>query len=201
MLRGLTLPALALGGLWLVGAGCASPKTELTVTALESRQTYNPAFRQAYSRRNDQGDVEVVAACDIRTASGAPHPDLKQLMHIRVLWSPGPGLKTDQPAATNASIAWYIYSDANTSNMVEYTGTGLVDVERDGNVTTVEIRNASLRPGITSGGLRDPIGPARFEGTVVARTNKRKVEEILSSVKPTLAAARLGQARTDVRGP
>ena len=98
--HGLMLSALTLGGLWLAGAagGCASPTTDLTVTSLPSRQTYHPGFKQAYSRRNDRGDVEVVAACDLRTASGAAHPHLKQVMHIRVLWSPGPGLKTDQPA-------------------------------------------------------------------------------------------------------
>jgi hypothetical protein len=196
------LSALTLGGLWLAGAagGCASPTTDLTVTSLKSHQTYHPGFKQAYSRRNDQGDVEVVAACDLRTASGAAHPHLKQVMHIRVLWSPGPGLKTDQPAATNAAITWYVFNDANRNDMLEYTGTALVELDRDGNTTTVEVRKASLRPALAAGALRDPIGPARFVGTVVARTDKRKVEEILTGVNATLAAAKLGQARADVRG-
>jgi len=197
------LSVLTLGGLWLAGAGagCASPSTNLTVTSLENRQTYRQGFRQAYSRRNDHGDIEVVAACGTPTASGAVHPDLKQVMHIRVLWSPGPGLKTDQPAATNAAITWYVYTNGERMDMVEYTGTGLVDLDRDGDITTVEIRNASLRPALTAGALRDPIGPSRFEGTVVAKTDKRKVEEILSGVKTTLAAAKLGQARTDAQSP
>jgi hypothetical protein len=170
------------------------------VTSLEKGQTYRPDFKQAYASRGAHGDMEVVAACGTRTASGAMHPDLKQVMHIRVLWSPGPGLRTDQPAATNAAITWYIYSSGNQQDIVEYTGTGLVEVDRDGDTTTVEIRNASLRPSLTSGSLRDPIGPSRFEGTVVARTDKRKVEEILTGVKATLAAAKLGQARADAQG-
>jgi uncharacterized protein YuzE len=196
----LVLSVLTLGGLSLAGAGCASPSTHLTVTSLEKRQTYRQGFSRAYSHRNAQGDVEVVAACGTPTASGALHPDLKQVMHIRVLWSPGPGLKTDQPAATNAAITWYVFTNGHRMDMVEYTGTGLVEVDRDGDTTTVEIRNASLRPALTSGALRDPIGPSRFEGTVVARTDKRKVEEILSGVKATLATARLRQVRADAGG-
>ena len=196
----LALLTLTVGGLWLAGAGCASPSTSLTVTSLEKGQTYRQGFSQAYASRNAHGDMEVVAACGTPTASGAMHPDLKQVMHIRVLWSPGPGLRTDQPAATNAAITWYVFTNGVRQDMVEYTGTGLVDLDRDGDTTTVEIRNASLRPALTSGALRDPLGPSRFEGTVVARTDKRKVEEILTGVKATLAAAKLGQARADVLG-
>jgi hypothetical protein len=170
------------------------------VTSLENRQTYRQGFKQAYASRDAHGDMEVVAACGTPTASGAMHPDLKQVMHIRVLWSPGPGLRTDQPAATNAAITWYVFTNGERQDMVEYTGTGLVDIDRDGDRTTVEIRNASLRPALTSGALHDPIGPSRFQGTVVARTDKRKVEEILAGVKTTLAAARLAQVRADVQG-
>jgi len=193
------LLTLTLAGLWLAGAGCASPSTSLTVTSLQDHQTYTPGFKQAYASRDARGDMEVVAACGTRTASGTMHPDLRQVMHIRVLWSPGPGLRTDQPAATNAAITWYIFND-NRQDLVEYTGTGLVNIDRDGDRTTLEIRNASLRPSLTAGALRDPIGPSRFEGTVVARNDKRKVEEILTGVKATLAAAKLGQARADAQG-
>src|SRR5829696_5245684 len=139
-----------LGSLWLAGAGCATPSTNLTVTSLENRQTYRPDFRSAYTSRNPQGDIEIVAACGTRTASGAMHPDLKQVMHIRVLWLPGPGLRTDQPAATNAAITWYVYSNGDRQALLEYTGTGLVEIDRDGDTTTVEVRNASLRPALAA---------------------------------------------------
>ena len=201
--RGIRLSAIAavLAGIWLAGGGCAAPATSLTVTSLETRQCYRQGFTDAFARRDAHGDVDVVLACDTPTADGKVHADLKQVLHIRMLWSPGPGLKTDQPAATNAAIHWYVFTERGPMNMVEYTGTGLVEVDRDGDVTTVEIRNASLRPSLTAGALRDPIGPSRFEGTIVARANKQKVEEILSGVKTTLSAARLAQGRADASVP
>lgn len=205
---GKRLPLLAalalLAPVALASTGCSSARTDCTVTSLNDKQSYQQGFSKAYASRDSRGDLNVVLSADVSPAAkggDAQAAALRQIMHIRVLWEPGHGMKTDQPTSTNASIRWYVFTGSgNTAEMIEYAGTGLAEVDPDGDLTTVEIRNATLNP-INARGLNDPIGSSTFQGTVVARTNGQRVSELLAEVKTTLAAVSAAPGPVSSVGP
>ena len=184
--------------------GCAGKSTSLTVSSRQSGQTYQQKFSKAYAGRSPQGDFDVVlvkgAGPDGATG------DVWQVMHVRVLWKPMKGVKFDHPTATNATIDWYVMgadgAGANASQprgLVAYTGAGFVRVHKSGGFATLDIRSATLRPTTREGGMADPIGPARLQGTIVARTgNADQVRDLLARAREASAqanAARLAAAR------
>lgn len=197
--------ALIGGALALASFGCAKPQTACTVTSLKDRACYAPSFKRAYASRDHGGDLNVVCAADVapgpKAREAMPNATaLRQIMHIKVLWEPGHGMKVDQPTSTNAAIRWYVFDEtAGGGALIEYAGTGLAEVETDDGVTTVEVRNATLNP-VHTRGLHDPIGPARFQGTVVARTDKQRVADLLAEVKTTLAAVASTEGASAVAG-
>jgi len=121
--------------------------------------------------------------------------NLREIMHIRVLWAPGGPMKVGGPASTNATIHWYVFTDdPRRPAMIEYSGTGLVLLDPSDDTTTVKVRNASLKPVSTEGRLNDPIGATRFEAKFVAANDPQKVGDLLSEIKVTLASAAVRQA-------
>jgi hypothetical protein len=194
LLLGLLLP--------LAGIGCAAEKPTLTLTCQQKGNVYEQRFAHAYTGRCPRG-VDVVLASDLPTSSGdvvgarpaaassSEAEGLRQIMHIRVLWSPDHAVKLDAPAATNASIRWFVFRGAD---LVEYAGTGFVSLDPDDETTKVTIRNASLAPVAKQGALQDPIGLARFEGKLVAKNDRKRVDDLLSEMKTTQAAAAMMRA-------
>lgn len=184
LLLGLLLP--------LGGSGCAAEKPTLTLTC-QKGHVYEQQFAHAYTSRCPKG-VDVVLASDLPASSGdavgeqsaASANGLREIMHIRVLWSPDHPMKLDAPVATNASIRWFVFRGAD---LVEYDGTGFVALDRDDDTTKVTIRNATLAPVVKQGALQDPIGTARFEGKLVARNDARRVDDLLSEMKNAQASA------------
>lgn len=182
---GLTAGLLSVGS---VGCSSSAQKPDLTVTSLHSGQRYSQQFKEGYVRRDNSGDTDIVLA------TAADHPGrlpgvLKQVMHIRVLWHPDRETAWEGAADTNASIRWYVFTERNGQpEMIEYAGTGLVAVKSDGDETAVTVRKASLRPTFSHGALTDPIGSSQFEGTIVTRSDRPRVEQLLSEVRTTLAA-------------
>src|SRR4051812_36928826 len=172
--RQLPLALLALP-LAVLAVGCAGGQTNLTVTSLQNHQTYQQPFTKAYAGRSEQGDFDVVlvregGAGGSAVASAAP--GVRHVVHVRVLWTPMKGTKLDHPTATNSIIDWYVFDASNPGGMVAYTGAGFVDVQKSGDVATLDIRNATLKPTAREGGMIDPIGPAKLQGTVVARLGR-----------------------------
>ena len=195
---GLLLP------LTLLLVGCAGNPTSLTVTSLQNHQTYQPQFSTAYAGRSEQGDLDVVLVRDGAKAASAG--GVRQLVHVRVLWKPMKGTKLDHPTATNATIDWYVYEPgtggaggAGTPSVVAYTGAGFVSVSTSNGLTTLNVRNATLSPAAREGGMVDPIGRARLEGTIVAKAGKtERVRELLAQAHSVITqanAARLAAER------
>lgn len=194
LLLGLLLP--------LGGVGCAAEKPTLTLTCQQKGRVYEQQFAHAYTGRCPRG-VDVVLASDLPasagdaagqrtgTAAAAASDGLREIMHIRVLWSPDHAVKLDAPAATNASIRWFVFRG---DDLVEYAGTGFVSLDPDDDTTKVTIRNASLAPVAKQGSLQDPIGAARFEGKLIAKNDRRRVDDLLAEMKSTQAAATLKRA-------
>jgi hypothetical protein len=187
VIRSMSFALLALP-LAFAAVGCAGGGTNLTVTSLQTRQTYQQPFTSAYAGRSEQGDFDVVAVKDGPARDGAP--PVRQVMHVRVLWKPMTGTKLDHPTATNATIDWYVFDGSNPAGLVAYSGAGFVDVRTSGGVATLDIRNATLKPVTREGGMVDPLGPTRLEGTVVARTGRtEQVRQILAQTRETTAQA------------
>jgi len=83
-----------------------------------------------------------------------------------------------------------VFDASNPGGMVAYTGAGFVDVQKSGDVATLDIRNATLKPTNREGGMIDPIGPAKLQGTVVARLGRtEQVREILAQTRESMVQA------------
>jgi hypothetical protein len=206
-LRPLRLPVFALVALLgLTAVGCSSSgKSAVRVTSLQTSQQYSQDFPEAYARYNAAGDVDVVVTKECRPQIGAAAPGserttasagvnsdvqkLKHVLHVRVLWQPMRGTKTDSPTATNATMSWYVFDDSHQPRMIEYSGAAFVDVERKNGQTLLTVRNATLKPTARVGDLTDPIGPARVDGKIVARNDRERVEDVLSQMRGPLDVA------------
>jgi hypothetical protein len=186
---------LALLPAWVL-TGCATtPQSTLTVTSVQSQQTFKPQFDSAYASRSAEGDYDVVLTGDAGPA-GAAGEDVRQVMHVRVVYRPMRGTRLDHPSATNASIRWYVLG-SRPGDVVEYTGAGFVTVKPAavGDGVEVNVRNASLRPVAAGGNLTDPLGPTTVEGTFQARDNPERVGELLAQVAAASGATRSASAR------
>lgn len=185
---------LLMAGALLTAGGCAAGRGgNLRISSSQAGETYQQMLPAAYTCRNAVGDIDVVLTSDnSRNTDGATtsRADLRQVMHIRVLWRPMRGTKRDHPSATNATISWYVFNNGNggAPEMIEYTGAAFVDVTPKGNVTRLDIYNATMRPNPRHVGLNDPIGPSKLQGTVFARQSPRQVNEVLNQVKSAIAA-------------
>ena len=187
LVRRLSLLSISFSMVFL-SFGCAGPSTSLTVTSIRSHQSYQQEFSKAYAGRSEQGDFDVVLVREDR--KDGPAGGIRQVMHVRVLWKPMKGTKLDHPTATNATIDWYVFGDRNQPGMVAYTGAGFVNVQSSGGVATLDIRNATLTPTIRDGAMIDPIGPARLQGTVVARAGSgERVRELLAQAREASSQA------------
>ena len=177
---------LALACAGLAACGCASSGPEVNVTPLEGRQTYREAFRTAYSSRDSSGNMDIVLIDDAAAGVQSAGP-VRQMMHVRVLWTP----PRDQKAvATNAAITWYVLGRSNPQDVLAYSGAGFVTMDPDeGGTTTVQIHNALLKPSENHGTLRDPVGISRLEGRFVASDNPTRVARCLAELRGAVAAA------------
>jgi len=185
----------------LGGVGCSSTaKPTLSLTPAEGGQQFEQTFASAYASRTPDGSDVVLACSDAVAPEPSPAKadgtcNLRQIMHIRVLWAPDKPMKVGGPASTNATIHWYVFTDdARRPAMIEYSGTGLVLLDPSDDTTNVKVRNASLKPVSTEGRLNDPIGATRFEGKFVAANDPQKVGDLLSEAKATVASAAVRQA-------
>ena len=184
-------PVLASVALVFLAVGCAAPSTNLTVTSLKNRHTYQQRFSQAYAGRSEQGDFDVVLAKG--APNGGTRADVRQVMHVRVLWKPMKGAKLDHPTATNATVDWYVFSGSEREpgqGLVAYSGAAFVTVHKSGGLARLDVRNATLRPAVREGAMTDPLGPASLQGTIVARTGKAaRVRELLAEARQATARA------------
>jgi hypothetical protein len=201
--RPLRLPTTLLLAL-LVGCS-SSPKSAVRVTSLQTKQQYAQDFQEGFARQNAAGDVDVVVTKESRPQIGAAAPgserttggaaikgdvhNLRHVLHVRVLWQPMKGTKTDSPTATNATMSWYVFDDARQPRMIEYSGAAFVDVERKNGQTLLTVRNATLKPTARIGDLTDPIGPAKVDGKIVAQNDRVQVESLLSETRAMIDVA------------
>jgi hypothetical protein len=196
--------------------GCASSSASspgVTLACQSSGAAYQQPFPVGVADVRDGGETDVVVTCrtepsaeagsSAKAASAggtaaAAAPAVTQVLHVRMLWQQGYRVKAAmREVSQNATFHWYVYpagrSDAagdGTPQVVEYTGTGLVEMSRDGGQVTLRVAEAKMTPTTVSPGMADPVGPATLSGTLVARTDRRETLALLDDLRATGAAAR-----------
>jgi hypothetical protein len=181
----------------LTTAGCApgpKPAAKMRLASHEMSAVFLQRFAQASA--TDRSD----AATDI-VLSGAPDDGLNQLMHLRLLWRPMRGTKTDQPSTTNAVIDWYVWDAGSTTggppSVMKYTGAGLVMADRmKGGRLRVTVKNATVRLKSRRGSLVDPVGPATLTGSFVVPYDTAKVDNALASIPVGIPRTAAGATNT-----
>jgi hypothetical protein len=203
------LPVLVV--LLLLATGCGASAggagANLTLKPVGQSQPFAKSFERAYVSRSTDGSYDIVLVDDdaVRLASAtnetpgqplaaAPAMPLRQVVHIRVLWRPLVGTESDNPSATNATINWYVFGGGSEqwTDLLHYGGVGFVTVSGSGDARRIDVRNATLKPLASQGGLSDPLGTTRLSGTLVARTDARRVRALLAETRETVAT--VGQA-------
>ena len=185
------LPILAVA---IVG-GCSSNQGCLHLLSLDQKREFSQTFTRAYLDHDDAGDADIVLVQDnVEPACQNPSQRFdgwvmpRQLVHIRVFWTPISSVKADHPANTNASIRWcFICDDANRAGVVEYCGSGLVELDDSSSGASVTIRKAWMKEGCRRGQMVDPLGPSILQGSFHAQHDPAQVRVIMAQIK---AAAR-----------
>jgi hypothetical protein len=198
------LPLLA-----ALAAGCSSQAGNLHLASLDQKHEFSQKFTQAYITRNESGDADIVLIQDNihpsdQDLSQPQRPDAcvmpRELVHIRVFWKPMNGVKPDHPANTNASIHWcFICDNTNQAGVVEYCGSGLVEVNNSSNGATITIRKAWMKVGCQRGEMIDPLGPSILNGSFQAVRDDAQVKSIIAQIKS--AATNTAEAQANNVSP
>jgi hypothetical protein len=197
----------------LLLGGCGTTAPALSITQLQSQQRYIEKFTQAYVTHNAAGDYEVVLIDDPLDGTDAGDagqplaqsaaPSLRQVLHIRLLWRPLPGAKADSPAATNASLHWYVLGGATVegTSLIHYAGTAFVAVVENGPGAEVTIHNGFLKTVERHGDLIDPLKSFKIDGKFEAVGSDTRLGEIMTDVKSAMAEAKISQPRNHNEPP
>jgi hypothetical protein len=168
------------------------------MVSLDQRHDFEQTFSQAYIARDSSGDADIVLVQDnMQPRHGNPAQPLtpdatvapRQLVHIRVFWTPMSGVKADHPANTNASIHWrLVFDNPDQPGMVEYAGSGLVLVDDSHDGANVHIRKAWMKAICQRGDIVDPLGPSILEGYFHAANDPAQIQSLLAEIKATSPA-------------
>lgn len=185
--------AALLAPISLIGCAGGPPPQELTLESAEHHQTFIQRFSNAYLSREGDGDVDIVLIdrATLKRLDGKPdEAPTRQVMHMRVLWNPKRDQKADHNSASNATVHWYVMGNtpASEADVLEYEGTAFVSID-DSSPAELTIRNATVHPVACRGQLCDPVGPSVIYGIVHARQDGRRVRQVLTEVRSTVAVA------------
>jgi hypothetical protein len=180
-------------------SGCRSDIAHVTIEPEGKHEPYIQRFPRAYMSISNDGDYDIVLLSEglavPKTKGKVLYPtqvnELKQVVHIRVLWRALPGTHTDQPTATNSTIDWFVLSNLPDApeDRIAYRGAGFVAIYPNGDVAKVVIRNATMNISQHSGDLVDPFGPSALGGTFTVSRNDGLVSDIISTLPSSTAAA------------
>jgi hypothetical protein len=190
---------------FFLAAGCSSHAPTLVVHSDSRKCSYAQSFSQAVAERTEDGTFQfVLVADDVRPpdqkhSKKDPAPSkrldpstatpLHQVVYLKVLWRPMGG--TDRSIGSNSALDWYVLSDSagGSRDLLEYTGSAFVTVNPKDDVTKVSIHGGTIKPRSVHGGLTDPIGPARIEGSFTAVNDPARLREVLNATRARTAAA------------
>lgn len=189
---------LALFGL----SACSSGTGSLILSPAGNSKSFSQKFWQSYGSHNEDGSYEFLFISDDADAKAhrakpgrplRPTVDfpLRQLVHVKIPWLPMRG-NIAETIVSNASVQWYIYSDApdHQQDLLLYSGAGFGLAQEHNDKFTLDLKSATLRPQIVRGTLTDPLGTFELSGTVTAANNPARLKEILAHAREQLG---LGQ--------
>lgn len=180
-------------------SGCASRGGTVELQPAQQERAIAQPFAQAYFTQVKPGEYDILlvdnAADWNYEKNGKNRPltpvtlsPLRQVMHIHMHWRPLPGVRKN-PAATNASITWYVLGPDGTTDRIVYEGAGFVVLRGSGQNRKVSIRDGRLEPKTRQGQLQDPIGVAKISGDAAVRMNRTRVQEIIEEMQQPAQAA------------
>jgi len=181
-------------------AGCSAGGGSVTLELADKGRVLTQKFPHAYITQVQEGEYDVILvdkATDWDYASSARKnrplipvalDPARHLMHIHLYWRPLAGT-TRNPAATNASIDWYVLGPEGTDDYVAYQGAGYVALHGSGDEHTVFIRDGQISRKAGRGSLQDPIGAASISGSAVAKPDRARVQELLAEVEKQAGVA------------
>lgn len=186
----------ALGCLLLLPlvVGCSSRGGRVTFEPEQGGRTLTQSFSQAYITPTKAGEYDIVLVDNAsdwdypspkknQPLEPAPLAPMRQVMRIHLYWRPLAGT-TKNPAATNASIDWYVLGPDGSNDMLLYQGAAYVTAEAAGKSRTVRIRDGRISLKSARGDLSDPIGSAALSGMVQARPSQARVEDVIAELRP-----------------
>jgi hypothetical protein len=190
------VPCVILLAVVLATVGCSAqprPATVQIVPQQPGSSRYVQRFTDTYAVQRNDGRTDVVL-------TETTQDGLDQYLHLRLLWRPMRGTKTDQPSTTNAVIDWYVFSQTDPNQFLRYTGAGLVSADPKGNGMDVTVRNATLRLAGRRGNLVDPLGPSTLKGAFRARVDGGRVDQTLAELQAATARGQgAGPARVGTK--
>jgi hypothetical protein len=180
--------------------GCSNGTATLTLHPEGQNVAFAKTFAHAYVGKDADGSYAcvlvsddapaVTAASNDKSLAPADATPLRQVVHIKVLWRPLNGLRDS--VASNAAIDWYVMSTTGGDDLLLYQGAGSVTLTPDGDHAKINIRSADLKPALTRGGLKDPIGNATITGTFTAKANNKEMNQLLAGTRERLATVASG---------
>ena len=190
---------LAMG---MFAGGCLfSPdrSRQITLEPQSRKIEYHYDFDQAYAAPSTGGGYDLVLTSGLELNSGptfprvhpAAIPSTSQMLHIHLSWIPSSGAKIDHPAAANSTIRWQIFhgEPSTTPSRALYTGTGFVALKLGGDQSEFDIRGVALKLHGLQGDMRDPLGPSRVSGVIMAQNNEPVVRELLRKLETDMKPA------------
>jgi hypothetical protein len=202
-----SLQKAALATALLFLSACSSSDSgQLQMVSYEDHRSFTQKFTQAYIARNATGDADIVLVQDDmqsvpqnRDPSKPLEPDPcdlpRQLVHIRVFWTPMPGVKPDHPANTNASIHWTLVCDHSQGAVIDYSGCGLVELSESKTTADISIRGAWMKADRKSPSMIDPLGASNLQGSFTAVKDPEKVQAVMAEIKSANAVAAEAEAQ------
>ena len=172
----------------LLATGCSSGPAVLNIRA-GNGHAYTQSFDNAYAAEAEGGQYDAVLTSDgrrdVTTPGVAPPVPLDQVLHVRVLWQPLRGTKTDTPSATNAAITWYV---RRPGGMLLYQGAGFVVVHSESDGVHFSLRDSDVSVKDRRGaGIDDPLGKCSIVGDFFARRDAERVRSLLADMQRSVS--------------
>ena len=179
----------------LISCGCASRQADVKFTQNKGGNSLVQSFPGAYITSNRDGEYDIVLVNDTLRAAGevsakkplqpVKQPPLQQAIHIHVFWRPVDGAMVKESSITNAIVHWYVFSGegSNGTDMVHYEGAAFVTLDAKANSAKINIGDGQIAARSIKGDLKDPVGPSRITGTILAVRNDARVRDLLASIQ------------------
>ncbi len=182
---------LAILGLGLASAGCASITSRVTVVSYKDPYFPEPTAISLYDCAywNDgSGDLHVAARGSGPYTASATGP-IERILYVHVYWRPHPGVTFANETTTTATIR-YVVATRNGAAM--YTGTGFAYPKKpSGGQLEIDIESANLQLDSITGEGPEVLGVSRLTGTMIARCDPHLAVDLMRESELLATGARV----------